>query len=458
MRRVIPTALGILSLALLPPGMAGAPPPPDPTIQQIVSDISADRIQRTIYVLASFKTRHTLSDPAPSGDGIGGAEAWVRAEFERVAHVTGSELRVETDTFTQPPVAPAIPRPVDISNIVATLPGTRPSSTGRIYVVSGHLDSRVRNILDAESPAPGADDDASGVAAVLEMARVMCTHTYPSTIVFMVVSGEEQGLYGSGHWAAQAKSNGLDIEAMLDNDIIGNSHAPDGAVDRRTVRLFAQGVPPTAAPDDSLLSLIRSGGENDTPPRELARAIRDVVLAYVPSMNVRIVYRTDRYLRGGDHISFLDQGYPAVRFTEPVEDFHHEHEDVRVENGIAYGDTPDFVDFGYVADVARVNAASLAYFALAPARPANVEIETARLENDTTLRWDANTEPNLAGYRIVWRETTSAFWEHSLDVPPNVTRKTMPGLSKDNVLFGVEAFDASGRASPAVYPRPRRTL
>lgn len=446
-------------LAAIPSlGFAGPPPSPDPGILKVVSEISADRIQRSIYVLASFKTRHTLSDPLPSGDGIGGAGAWIRAEFERVSTATGGRLRVDTDIFTQHPVAPRIPRPVEMTNIVATLPGSRPSSSDRIYVVSGHYDSIVRNVLDADSPAPGADDDASGVAAVLELARVMSSREYPSTIVFMAVAGEEQGLFGSAHWAAKARATGLDIEAMLDDDIIGNSHAPDGRVDRHSVRLFAQGILPTATPGDALLELIRSGGENDTPPRELGRAIRDIVSEYVPSMSVRVIYRTDRYLRGGDHIPFLEQGYPAVRFTEPTEDFRHEHEYVRTENGVSYGDIPDYVDFGYVADVARVNAASLAEMALAPARPADVQIETARLENDTTLRWAPNTEPNLAGYRIVWRETTSPFWEHSLDVPATVTRRTMPGLSKDNVLFGVEAFDTAGHVSPAVYPTARRTL
>jgi hypothetical protein len=347
---------------------------------------------------------------------------------------------------------------VDIVNIVATLPGTQPESGGRIYVVSGHYDSRVKNILDAESPAPGADDDASGVAAVLEMARVMAAHEFGATLVFMAVAGEEQGLNGSAHWAELARKNNLNIAGMLDNDIIGNSHAPDGTVDRHTVRLFAQGVPPVSSPSDELLQLLRSGGENDTPPRELARAIRDIGAQYVPSMNIRVIYRADRYLRGGDHLPFLERGYAAVRFTEPTEDFRHEHEDVRVENGISYGDLPDFVDFGYVADIARVNAAALAVLARAPAEPASVEIETARLENDTTLRWAPNREPNLAGYRIVWRETTEPFWEHSLDVPANVTRKTMTGLSKDNVIFGVEAFDNAGHVSPAVYPRPRMTL
>jgi hypothetical protein len=433
-------------------------PPPDPDIRKIVSEISADRIQRSIYVLSSFKTRHTLSDPQPSGDGIGGAASWIRAEFQRVSTASGGRLSVYLDTFTQHPVAPRIPRPVDITNIIATLPGTRLESTGRIYVVSGHYDSRVKNILDSESPAPGADDDASGVAAVLEMARVMSAREFPATIVFMAVAGEEQGLNGSAHWAELARKNRLNIAAMLDNDIIGNSRAPGGGIERHSVRLFAQGVPPVAAPGDGLLQLLRAGGENDTPPRELARAIRDIAAAYVPSMNIRVIYRADRYLRGGDHLPFLERGYPAVRFTEPTEDYRHEHEDVRVENGVSYGDLPDFVDFGYVADVARVNAAVLAALARAPAEPSDVQIETARLENDTTLRWAPNREPDLAGYRIVWRETTAPFWEHSLDVPATVTRKTMPGLSKDNVIFGVEALDTAGHVSPAVFPRPRMTL
>jgi hypothetical protein len=437
---------------------AQTPPPADPDILRIVSDVSTERIQRSIYVLCSFRTRHTLSDPLPSGDGIGGAGAWIRAEFQRVSAASGGRLQVDTDTFTQHPVMPGLPRPADIENVVATLPGTQPESAGRIYVVSGHYDSRVKNLLDSDSPAPGADDDASGVAAVLEMARAMAGHDFASTIVFMAVSGEEEGLLGSAHWAAMARRRNLDIRAMLDNDIIGNSHATDGTVDRRTVRLFAQGVPPSASPGEDLLQLLRSGGENDTPPRELARAIRDIAARYVPSMGVRIVYRADRYLRGGDHLSFLEQGYPAVRLTEPAEDYRHEHEDVRVENGVSYGDLPEYVDFAYVADVARVNAAALASMARAPGAPGGVEIETARLENDTTLRWAPNPEPNLAGYRIVWRETTSPYWEHSVDVPPNVTRRTLPGISKDNVLFGVEAFDSAGHVSPASYPRPRMTL
>ncbi|HEY4989712.1 MAG TPA: M28 family metallopeptidase [Opitutaceae bacterium] len=456
-----PSASILLAAALAAPVFAADAPPPqavDPEIRDIVSNISADRIQRSIYVLASFKTRHTLSDTLPSGDGIGGATSWIRAEFERASKESGGRLKVELDTFDQPPAPPRVPTAAQITNIVATLPGTDPDPEGRVLVVSGHYDSRVTNPLDTTSAAPGADDDASGASAVIEMAHVMSHYRFPATIVFMTVAGEEQGLNGSTHWAKEAKARGANIEAMLDNDIIGSSRSEKGVIERGMVRLFAQGVPPTATPDDAQLALLRAGGENDTPPRELARAIRDVAMAYVPAFKVRVIYRADRYLRGGDHLPFLERGYPAVRFTEPAEDFARQHQDVRVEKGITYGDTPDHVDFAYTADVARVNAASLAALARAPAPPREVQIETARLENDTTLRWAPNPEADLAGYRIVWRETTSPFWEHAQDVAKDVTRITVPGVSKDNVIFGVEAFDTSGHVSPSVFPSARRTL
>jgi hypothetical protein len=431
---------------------------PDPEIQQMIAAVSPERIERTIFVLSSFKTRHALSDPLPSGDGIGGACSWIRAEFERASRESGGRLKVELDSFRQPPEIPRILAPVQITNVVATLPGRSTDPGGRVYVISGHYDSRVTNPLDATSPAPGADDDASGVAAVIELAHILSHHQFGPTIVFLAVDAEEENLNGSAHWARQARERGLNISAMLNNDIIGSSHAADGRVDRHTVRLFAEGVPPTAHPDEALLTLLRSGGENDTPPRELARAIRDVAATYVPEMKVRLIYRAERTLRGGDELSFLAQGYPAVRFTEPTEDYRHQHQDVREEGGVAYGDLPAFVDFGYVADVARINGAALAALALAPATPAQVQIETAQLENDTTLRWAPNAEPNLAGYRLVWRETTAPYWEHGLDLPKGVTRYTLRGLSKDNLIFGLEAFDTGGHVSPAAFPSPRRTL
>jgi hypothetical protein len=450
--------------ALASPVLAGdsGPPAPsaaaDPDVSAIVSAISAERIQRSIYVLTSFKTRHTLSDTLPSGDAIGGAASWIRAEFERASKESGGRLKVELDTFDQPPAPPRVPAGSQITDIVATLPGTDADSTGRTVVVSGHYDSRVTNPLDSTSAAPGADDDASGTAAVLEMAHVMSHYRFAATLVFLAVAGEEQGLYGSTHWAREARDRNANIEAMLDNDIIGNSRSEKGAIDRGTVRLFAQGVPPVAKPDDAQLALLRAGGENDTPPRELARAIRDIAAQYMPSFKVRVIYRADRYLRGGDHLPFLEEGYPAVRFTEPAEDFRRQHQDVREEKGVQYGDTPDHVDFAYTADVARVNAATLAVLARAPAPPGEVQIETARLENDTTLRWAPNPEADLAGYRVVWRETTSPFWEHSIDVGKAVNRITVPDVSKDNLIFGVEALDSAGRASPAVFPSARRTL
>jgi hypothetical protein len=450
-------AWALILVAAAAPAWSAEPPPADPEIAAMLAGISAERIQRSIFVLASFKTRHTLSDPLPSGDGVGGAAAWIRAEFGRVSADAGGRLRVEVDSFDQPPAPPRIPRPVEISNLVATLPGTDADAAGRMLVVSGHYDSRATSPLDATSAAPGADDDASGTAAVLELARVMSHYKFRATIVFLAVAGEEQGLNGSTHWAREAKARKADIEAMLDNDIIGSSRSQAGVVDRSSVRLFAQGVPP-AAPDDAEAALLRAGGENDTPPRELARAIREIAAAYVPSITVRVIYRADRYLRGGDHLPFLERGYPAVRFTEPAEDFRRQHQDVREENGVQYGDTPDHVDFAYVADVARVNAAALAVLARAPAPPRDVQIEAARLENDTTLRWAPSPEADLGGYRILWRETTAPFWEHSVDVAREVTRKTVEGVSKDNVIFGVEAFDAAGHASPAVFPRARATL
>ena len=440
------------------PAKATPAPDTDPEISEMVRGVSVERIQRSIFVLASFKTRHTLSDPLPSGDGIGGAASWIRAEFERASKDSGGRLEVDLDSFEQPAAPPRVPQPAQITNIVATLPGTDPDHTGRTLVISGHYDSRATNPLDSTSAAPGADDDASGVAAVLELAHVMSHYRFGATIVFLAVAGEEQGLYGSKHWAQAARERGLDIEAMFDNDIIGSSRSESGGVDRGTVRLFAQGVPPTAKPDDSLLAMLRAGGENDTPPRELARAVRDIAGQYVPSLKVRVIYRADRYLRGGDHLPFLENGYPAVRFTEPAEDFRRQHQDVREENGVQYGDTPDHVDYAYTADVARVNGAALAVLARAPGPPRSVEIEAARLENDTTLRWEPGTEPGLAGYRIVWRETTAPFWENSMEVPKGVNRVRVPGVSKDNVVFGVEAFDALGHSSYAVFPSARRTL
>jgi Zn-dependent M28 family amino/carboxypeptidase len=340
-------------------------------------------------------------------------------------------------------------------NVVATLPGVQPASRNRLYVVSGHYDSIVRNVLDITSFAPGADDDASGTAAVMEMARVMSKHQFNATLVFIAVAGEEQGLLGSTHWAQMAKEKNLDIQGMITNDIIGSSRAEDGHVDNSHVRLFAQGVPGSAQLSDEQRTLIRTGGENDTPTRELARKIKEVAEQHVKGMEVTVIYRLDRFLRGGDHSPFVERGYPAVRMTEANEIYRHQHQDVRQVDGIQYGDLPEFDDYNYIAQVARVNAAALADLALAPGSPKNVQVDTIKLENDTSLRWDAGPEPDLAGYNIVWRETTAPFWQHRV-FPGNVNTYTVKGISKDNYIFGVEAVGKNGATSPAVYPKPNR--
>jgi Zn-dependent M28 family amino/carboxypeptidase len=297
---------------------------------------------------------------------------------------------------------------------------------------------------DAECDAPGADDDASGVAVVLEAARVMAPHPFDATIVFMAVAGEEQGLVGSTYFAEQAKKNGMNIEGMFTNDIVGHGSG--------SVRVFSEGVP--SAETEAEANVRRNvGGENDSASRQLARFIDTTAVKYTPKFGVAMIYRRDRYLRGGDHIPFLEQGYPAVRFTEPRENFDHQHQNVRVENGTQYGDLPKFDDFPYIANVARLNVAALAELALAPARPKNVRIITARLTNDTDLAWDAGDDADH--YEIVWRDTTAPDWQHSRDVG-HVTSYTMKELSKDNFIFGVRAVSKDGHRSPAVYPKPGR--
>jgi hypothetical protein len=422
-------------------------------IARLVQEIDARNIERSIHKLVSFGTRNTLSTQDDPNRGIGPARDWLFSEFSKAAESSGGRMTVEKQTFEQPKAA-RVPQPTMLTNIVATLKGSQPESAERMYVVSGHYDSMCTSPTDAKCDAPGANDDASGTAAVLEMARVMAKYKFDATIVFMTVPGEEQGLLGSTYFAEQAKKNNLDIEAMFTNDIIGSSLGGNGVHDPRTVRVFSEGVPSNETPAEATTR--RSvGGENDSAARQLARFIRETAAAYVPAMKVMMVYRRDRYLRGGDHIPFLERGYPAVRFTEPNENYQHQHQNVRVENGIQYGDLPEFDDFNYIASVARVNAASLAMLALAPARPKNVVVVTARLTNDTDLKWDANKEPDLAGYEIVWRDTTSPAWTNSRIVG-NVTSYTMKDLSKDNFFFGVRALDNQGNKSPVSFPRPMR--
>jgi hypothetical protein len=419
-------------------------------VDTIVREISPQRIHAYVEKLVSFGTRHTMSETESNTRGIGAARRWIKAELERCG---AGKLDVQFQSHVHP-VANRITRPTEIVNVVATLPGTQPASKDRYYVVSGHYDSRVTDVMNATADAPGANDDASGTAAVIEMACVMSRHKFDASLVFMTVAAEEQGLYGSGDYAAKAKAAGMNIAGMLNNDIIGSSHDENGKLDNAEVRLFAEGVPPVKETTPALRTLLQTGGENDSITRQLARHVKETGERYVPNFKVNIIYRRDRYLRGGDHSPFLDAGYAAVRFTEPHEDFNHQHQDLRTENGKKIGDLVEYVDPDYVAQVARVNAASLASLALAPAAPQDVKVKTANLDNGTDLVWKANAEPDLAGYRIVWRDTTAPLWQGSKFVG-NVTTYRVD-LSKDNLLFGVQAVDKDGNVSPATYPFPAR--
>ncbi|WP_248962825.1 M28 family metallopeptidase [Sphaerisporangium perillae] len=421
---------------------------PGKDLRDLLGEIDRDRLEATVMRLTRFGTRHTLSSQDDPERGIGAATAWVHGQMQAYAALSGGRMTVERQSFVQP-VSPRIPVPTTITNVIATLRGD--ASPERVYVVTGHLDSRVTDVMNATGDAPGADDDASGVAVVLELARVFASRHTEATVVFAVVSGEEQGLYGSAYMARQMKAAGADVQGMFSNDIVGASSAWDGTrPDPHTVRLFVEGVPTTETPAEA--SIRQSvGGENDGPSRQLARFVQDVAENESTDMNVRVIWRRDRYLRGSDHISFLQQGYPAARFTEPRENFDHEHQDVRVENGKQFGDLPEFVDFGYLARVAKVNGATLWSLAQGPGTPKNLKILAAVLTNDTTLTWDRGTEPDLAGYEVVWRETTSPDWTQVLDVG-DVTSVTID-IAKDNVQFGLRAVDRGGHRSPVAFPR-----
>jgi len=427
---------------------------PDPKIAAALREISAQRIQANIDKLVSFGTRLTLSaqdsTSIAAGHGIGAAREWIKSKFEEYSRACGGCLDVKTDSFVEQPMD-RIPKPTEITNVYALLKGSDPENAKRIVLVTGHYDSRNSDIFDVNGDAPGANDDGSGTAVSLECARVLSKMKFPGTIVFLTVAGEEQGLNGSKHFAKFAKDEGWDLEAVLNNDIVGGDKSPEQ--DHSVVRVFSEGVP-VAASEQDLRRIRGLGGESDSGSRELARYITDVGESYDTGVKPMLIFRLDRYLRGGDHYSFNQQGFSAVRLTEFREDFHHQHQNVRMENGIQYGDLPKFVDFDYVAHVARLNAATLASLAAAPAPPENVHLLTKDLENDSTLTWDASPGGLASGYEVVWRATTSPQWEHSENVG-NVTRATMK-MSKDNVIFAVRAVDGAGHRSLPVVPTPQR--
>ncbi|HWY22253.1 MAG TPA: M28 family metallopeptidase [Candidatus Acidoferrum sp.] len=426
----------------------------DSHISAALQQVSVERIRANIEKLTSFGTRSTISaqDPASiaAGRGIGAAREWIKSEFERYSKDCGGCLEVKTDSFTEP-AADRIPQSTEITNVYAVLKGTDAENAKRIVLVTGHYDSRNSDTLDVKGDAPGANDDGSGTAVSLECARVLSKMKFPATIIFLTVAGEEQGLNGSQHFAKIAKGQGWNIEAVLNNDIVGGDKSAEQ--DHSVVRVFSEGLP-AAATEQEVRRIRGLGGENDSGSRQLARYIADVDRAYKVDVKPMLVFRLDRYLRGGDHSSFNQQGFTAARFTEFREDFHHQHQNVRTENGIEYGDLPKFVDFDYVARVARLNAATLASLASAPAPPASVHLLTKDLENDSTLTWEASLGGRASGYEILWRATTSPEWEH-VQKAGNVLRTTL-NLSKDNVIFAVRAVDGEGHPSLPVVPVPER--
>jgi peptidase M28-like protein/fibronectin type III domain protein len=457
--RVLPLSVALLLVICLPGGaqQVQISSKPNPQIEKILGAISAANIEAIMRKLVGFGTRHTLSSQDDPARGIGAAWRWIKEEMDRYSRESGGRLIVTTDEFIQQPTQ-RVAQATKVVNVVATLSGSQPESKDRIYVVSGHYDSCVcsQGMTDATSDAPGASDDASGTAVVMEMARVMSKYQFDATLVFLAVAGEEQGLLGAAHWAEEAKAKNLNVAAMFTNDIVGNTAGGNGVKDNARIRVFSEGVPTTETEAEARVRQ-SNGGENDGPSRQLARYIKEAAERYLNNFEVTLVFRRDRYGRGGDHNAFLQRGYPAVRFTEPNEDFTRQHQRVRDEDGVKYGDVIEMVDFPYIAQVARVNAAAMASMALAPAPPSDVSFKSSRQEYNTTLTWKPNAEPDVSGYRVVWRETYQPFWQRGVDVG-NVTEYVMKGLSKDDYFFAVQAIDKDGNASAPSFPKsPPRT-
>ncbi len=423
----------------------------DPEIEKMVTEVSADSLQSYINTLVEFGTRSTLSTQTDPKRGIGAARKWVLKKFNEFAKNAGGRLSAMIDTTTIQP-SERINAPILLGNVVATLKGTDPNDH-RIFIISGHLDSRRSDVMDGTGDAPGADDDGSGTAAVIECARIMSQHHFPSTIIFVAVSGEEQGLYGSTFMANKAKKENWDIRAVLNNDIIGGNRSNQTDIVNNTkVRVFSEGIPATATEKD--IARIRALGlENDSKSRELARYIKEVGERYVENLEVKLIYRTDRFLRGGDHIPYLRNGFTAVRITEMNENFNHQHQDVRKENGIEYGDLPKFIDYEYLRKNTALNLANLANLAKAPSVPKNVTIDLKSLSNNSSLSWQIPENGKTKGYYILIRETQSPMWEKKIFTTQNSI--TLP-YSKDNYFFAVQSVNESGNESLPVVPAVRR--
>ncbi len=411
----------------------------------------ADRIEADIAKLVSFGTRHTLSETESETRGIGAARRWIKAEFERISEACGGCLEVYYQSGTISGER-RIPDPVEVVNVIAIQRGS--TDPGRYVIMSGDIDSRVTDVMDAESDSPGANDNASGVAGTLEAARVLSQYKFNGSIVYAALSGEEQGLFGGRIMAEQAKADGWRIKAVLNNDMIGNIEGVNGVINNTSARIFAEGTRMTETEQEARLRRF-TGGEVDSPSRNLARYIDRIADDYITNLDTMVIYRLDRFRRGGHHRPFNDLGYPGIRIMETNENYYRQHENVRVENGIRYGDTLDGVDFDYAAKLTALNAVSLAAMAWAPSPPGGVAILGA-VSPDTTLSWkplDPGQNPQLAGYKLYWRYTDAPQWQYSLFVG-NVDSYTLENVVIDNYFFGVASVNKDGVESPVVYPGP----
>jgi Peptidase family M28/Fibronectin type III domain len=437
------------------PGGGDRPPDwwrPPRDVRGMLDEVSAKSLERYDRALVGFGTRHTLSTQDDPNRGIGAARDWIKAELEKSAATSNGRMTVALDSYVQPAGTSRIDVDTTITNVYATLKGTDPTSADRVYVIGGHYDSRVTDVMNRTSDAPGANDDASGVSAVLELARVMASRPTASTIVFVAYAGEEQNLYGSNHLAQFAQDHGWNVQGVLNMDIIGSSLGGNGVSEPHLIRLFSEGIP-TAVTQPQISRLQSLGGENDSASRQLARYVKETGENGATDMEVKLVWRRDRFLRGGDQISWQQRGWPGVRFTEPNENFDHQHQDVRVENGKQFGDLPEFVDFRYLARVTRVIGSALTALERSPRAPANARVISANLSYDAELRWNPNPESDVAGYEIVWRDSTEPLWTHAKFVG-NVTDATIQNLNKDDNQVGVRAVDREGNRSPVAFPVP----
>lgn len=443
---VLACGAGLLAVATPAPGSPIGPVAPDPRIVALVARVDAASLKRTDDALVAFGTRNDFSErDSTATHGVFGARDWIAAQFRSIAADSGGRMSVVLDTYMQPKTS-RTPRAVTESSVIATLQG---DESGRIYVMSSHYDDCHGHCTVGSGVAPGADDNGSGTSAVIEAARAMAATHFRGTIVFACFDGEELGLWGSDHFAREMAARHAPILAVLNNDVVGNSVGGDGQSEPDVVRVFSQALPLGASLDRVNLF----GSESDSPSRELSRFIAAVVPAYVTNFRVRQIFRADRFLRGGDQESFQDAGYAAaVRFTESHENFTHQHQDVRVENGLQYGDLPQYLDAAYLARVTAANVAALASLALGPAAPGNVQLVTKKLGYDSTLRW--KQAAGAVSYEIVWRASDAPQWQYSTNVG-NVGESTVP-VSKDDNVLGVLSVDAAGLRSPVVYPKPVR--